>query len=119
MKNPKSLITKIALGVSVAAFIFSIVTLVRNIIIQAMVGAAVIQTIGTAIIVVICLFLLYSLRQSKSEEEKEPEYTEEEEEPAQPTEEQSDISEDLDRSFDSFVEDNPDYDLSLFKDDDL
>lgn len=52
-------ITKIALGVGIAALLFSIVTVVRSIINGSGVLMASIVLIGTAIVVVICAVMLY------------------------------------------------------------
>ena len=67
----KNIITKIALGVAAAAFIFSLTTLIRAIIIGAGVPFAAIQVIGTLIIVSICGIMLYVLRKEESEESSE------------------------------------------------
>jgi hypothetical protein len=61
MKN-NNLITKIALGVAVAALIFSIVTFIRSLVIGANVLLGAILVIGTTIIVIICAVMLYYLR---------------------------------------------------------
>ena len=61
MNNPKTLIIKIALGVSVAAFIFSVVTLIRNIVIGNLVFISVMQVIGAGLIVGIVLGFVSSI----------------------------------------------------------
>ena len=58
----KNLITKIALGVAIAALLFSIVTMVRSFIIGAGVLMSCILVVGTSIIVAICAIMLYVLR---------------------------------------------------------
>lgn len=55
----RNLITKIALGVGIAALLFSIVTLVRSIVNASGVLMAVIVLIGTATVVAICAIMLY------------------------------------------------------------
>jgi len=67
----KNTITKIALGVAAAAFIFSVITLIRAIIIGTGVLFASIQVIGTLIIVSICGIMLYVLK-NEDEEAEEP-----------------------------------------------
>ena len=69
MKNPKSLIIKIALGISIAAFIFSAVTLVRNIIIGAMVFLSIIQLLGSGVIVIICIALYRSFKELSGDDD--------------------------------------------------
>lgn len=69
MKNPKSLIIKIALGVSAVAFIFSLVTLIRNIVIGSMVFVSVMQLIGAAVIVIIC-FAMFRIFSGMEEEDE-------------------------------------------------
>ena len=76
MKNPKSLIIKIALGVAAAAFIFSIVTLIRNIVIGAMIFISIIQVIGAAVIVIICFAMLRVFSGMDEEDEGEDERVE-------------------------------------------
>lgn len=71
--NNKNLITKIALGVAIAALVFSIVTLVRAIILNAGVFIAAIQVIGTAVIVAICAIMLYVLSNYEDDEETDAE----------------------------------------------
>ena len=56
-----NLITKIALGVAIAALAFSIVTLIRALILNNGVFLAVIIVIGTAIVTAICAIMLYVL----------------------------------------------------------
>lgn len=69
----KNIITKIALGVAAVAFLFSVITLIRAIVIGAGVMFAVIQVIGTLIIVAICVIMLYFTRFEETEDEDEEE----------------------------------------------
>ena len=69
----KKLITKIAFFVSLAALIFSVITLIRNAVLGMMVFLSVIQVLGSAAIAVICGYLIYSLRGLDDEEEDEAE----------------------------------------------
>lgn len=78
----RNLITKIALGVAIAALLFSIVTLIRAIVLGAGVLIAAVQVIGTAIIVAICAIMLYVIG-AYEEDEEEPQDLPEEEEPAE------------------------------------
>lgn len=55
----RTLITKIALGVAIAALIFSIITLIRAIVLGNAIFIACVQVIGTVIIVAICAIMLY------------------------------------------------------------
>ena len=67
----RNIITKIALGVAAAAFIFSLITLIRAIIVGVGVPFAAIQVIGTLIIVAICAIMLYVLRNEDPETDEE------------------------------------------------
>lgn len=67
----RNIITKIALGVAAAAFIFSLITLIRAIVVGVGVPFAAIQVIGTLIIVAICAIMLYVLRNEDPEEDEE------------------------------------------------
>ena len=88
MKN-KNLITKIALGVAIAAFVFSVVTLIRNIVLGTMVVLGVIQVVGTALVLAICVFLMVmvkrydDMQEEGSDEEPDDEQAEEEQRGAQ------------------------------------
>jgi flagellar biosynthesis/type III secretory pathway M-ring protein FliF/YscJ len=72
LKN-SNIVTKIALIVAIVALIFSIITLVRAIIINAGIPLAVVQVIGTAIIVAICSIMLYVLSNNPEDDEDEEE----------------------------------------------
>ena len=80
--NGRNLIVKIAFGVSSVAVLFSLVTLVRSIIIGASVVFPIIQVVGSAAIFVIC-FLMFRMLLSggieEDEEETKPESVEERE----------------------------------------
>ena len=67
----RNIITKIALGVAAAAFIFSLITLIRAIVVGVGVPFAAIQVIGTLIIVAICAIMLYVLRNEDLETDEE------------------------------------------------
>lgn len=67
--DKRKLITRIALGVAAAALIFSIITLIRAIVLGAGVAFAVVQVIGTLIIVAICAVMLYVIRREEESEE--------------------------------------------------
>ena len=91
MKN-KNLIIKIALGVSIVAVLFSVVTLIRAIIIHSMVVFPIIQVIGSIAIAGICYYLFKMLRSANSEEESEDEsdeQTESEQEPEKSVDEKT------------------------------
>lgn len=65
--DKRDLITKIALGVALLAFVFSAITLIRAIVLGAGVLFAVIQVIVTLIIVAICAVMLYVIRREEAE----------------------------------------------------
>lgn len=67
----KNLITKIALIVAIIAFVFSVVTMIRAFIINMGIVLAIVQVIGTAIIVAICAIMLYVLSNTEDEEDDE------------------------------------------------
>ena len=67
----RNIITKIALGVAAAAFVFSLITLIRAIVVGVGVPFAAIQVIGTLIIVAICAIMLYVLRNEDPETDEE------------------------------------------------
>lgn len=119
MKQKNSnIVTKIALIVAIIALIFSIVTLVRAIIINAGIVLAIVQVVGTAIIVVICSIMLYVL--SNSEEEEDDEEEEESEQPEavkEPVEEEAEIpAGDIDVDLSDIEKtDDSKYDLSNFE----
>ena len=69
----RNTITKIALGVAAVAFLFSVITLIRAIILGNGVLFAAIQVIGTLIIVSICAIMLYVLRNEDEEAEESAE----------------------------------------------
>ena len=69
MKN--NLITKIALGVAVAALLFSIVTLIRALILNNGIFMACILVVGTAIVVAICAIMLYVLSSYEPADDEE------------------------------------------------
>ena len=73
----RNTITKIALGVAAVAFLFSLITLIRAIVIGSGVMFAAIQVIGTLIIVSICAIMLYVLRNEETEELSEEDEDEE------------------------------------------
>jgi hypothetical protein len=81
------LITKIALGVAIAALLFSIVTFIRSLIIGANIFLGAILVVGTAIIVVICAVMLYYLNNYDAAEEDEADAS------PDPADDASDISE--------------------------
>lgn len=86
MMKSRNLITKIALITAIAALLFSIVTLVRTIIVGGSVFLSSILVVGTAVVVAICAAMLYILRKYDPDEiEDEPV----EEEPDVDPEEQS------------------------------
>ena len=134
MNNPKTLIIKIALGVSVAAFIFSVVTLIRNIVIGNLVFISVMQVIGAGLIVGICFAMLRifsGMEEEDEEEDEEEEMVNEAEEQSESSEEKTEdkaannlISEepvsdeiDIDEMIESLKDDSSlsdEYDLSLF-----
>lgn len=65
----KNLITKIALIVAIIAFVFSVVTMIRAIILNVGIVLAIVQVVGTAIIVAICAIMLYVLSNTDDEED--------------------------------------------------
>ena len=121
MKNPKSLIIKIALGVAAVAFLFSVVTLIRNIVIGSMIFVSVLQLIGAGVIVVIC-FAMFRIFSGMDEEEAEEIETEAEEEKQELPQAAEPFPDDFgidDFTSDNFPEPLPDsvgdgYDLNLF-----
>lgn len=74
MKN-SSLIIKIAFGVSAAAALFSIVTLIRAIILHVHLVLPIIQVVGSAAIFGICFLMFRALSGSSDEEEGSAENT--------------------------------------------
>ncbi|MBQ6153971.1 MAG: hypothetical protein IJJ15_09505 [Ruminococcus sp.] len=119
-KSPKSLIIKIALVVSAVAFIFSLITLIRNIVVGSLVFVSVMQLIGTAVIVTICFFMvkIFSGIEEEDdeayEEEKNKEAGEDEEKPEEKDEEiLIDPLEEVDTEPQTDSP-NADYDLDLF-----
>ena len=83
--NVRSLLTKIAFGISLAALIFSILTLVRAIVFGSGVLMACLLVVGTAIVVAICAIMLFVLRgytDEADEDEAQPEENEREPAPA-------------------------------------
>lgn len=71
MEKNRNLIIKIAFGVSIAALLFSIVTLIRAIAIHAAVVFPIIQVVGTAAIFIVCFFMLRVVRNDPADEEAE------------------------------------------------
>lgn len=67
----KNLITKLALGVAIAAMLFSIVTLIRSLIIGSGVLMSSILVVGTTIIVAICAIMLYVLSNYEAAEDED------------------------------------------------
>lgn len=65
----KNLVTKIALITAIVALLFSIVTMVRAIIIKTGIVLAVIEVIGTAVIVAICSIMLYVLSTTEDDDD--------------------------------------------------
>ncbi|MBQ3330520.1 MAG: hypothetical protein IJG87_05000 [Ruminococcus sp.] len=70
MKN-QSIIIKIAVGVSAAASLFSLVTLIRAAVIGSNIVFPVIQVIGSAAIFAVCLILFRALSAAKEEDAQE------------------------------------------------
>lgn len=123
MKNPKLLIIKIAFGVSAAAFLFSIVTLIRNIVVGAMVFVTVMQVIGAGVIVIICFAMLRIFSGMDEEEESDERSGAEETDDPQPDAPFPDDFGLDDFTYDNFPEPPADdgissegYDLQLFDD---
>ncbi len=75
----RTLITKIALGVAIAALIFSIITLIRAIVLGNAIFIACVQVIGTVIIVAICAIMLYVI--NHYEESPDPQGQDSQDEP--------------------------------------
>ena len=75
MKN-SGLIIKIAVGVSAIAVVFSLVTLIRSIVIRSAIVFPVIQLVGSAAIFAVCFLMLRSLKANGAVEEEEPDETE-------------------------------------------
>ena len=69
MKNPKLLIIRIALGVSFAAFVFSVITLIRCVTLGTPAFIYIVQTVGTGVVVVICAFMARILKYSDDEDD--------------------------------------------------
>ena len=85
----KNLITKVALGIAIAALIFSIVTLVRSIVTGKNILMSCIIVVGTMIVVAICAIMLYILNKYEPDEDAEDD-TDESDNTAEPDEEQAD-----------------------------
>ena len=121
MKN-KDLIIKIALGVSTAAVLFSVVTLIRAIIIHSLVVFPIIQVIGSIAIAGICYYLFKMLRGANSEEESEEdqsdELTDSEQEPEKPVDEKTDNKKEEEIETDTDSEKPAESEASDDKDDD-
>lgn len=79
MKN-SSLVIKIAFGVSAAAALFSIVTLIRAIILRAHLVLPIIQVVGSAAIFAICFLMFRAITAPEEEEEGSAEKTDKGEE---------------------------------------
>lgn len=110
LKN--NLITKIALGVAIAALIFSIVTLIRVLVTGSGILFAVIQVVGTIIIVVICVMMLKYMRNNDDgDDEDEEEQPQEEEIAESASAEDESIPQDSEEQLPS----NDKYDLTKFK----
>lgn len=69
MKN-SSLVIKIALGISVAATLFSLVTLIRCLIIGSSVVFPIIQVVGSAAVFTVCFLMVRSLKADDEDEEE-------------------------------------------------
>lgn len=67
----KNLITKLALIVAVAALLFSIITLIRSIVIGSNVFLSCILVVGTVIITTVCAIMLYVLSRYEDDDELE------------------------------------------------
>ncbi len=111
-KKNNNLVTKIALIVAIIALLFSIVTLVRSIIIHAGIVLAIVQVIGTAIIVAVCSIMLYVLNTTEDDDEDDEEEEQDEEESKAEELPLGDINIELK---DIEMPENGDYDLSNFE----
>ena len=107
MKN-SGLIIKIAVGIAGVAVIFSLVTLIRSIVIGGTVVFPIIQLVGSAAIFAICFLMFRTLKANGAEEEE----TDEQEETAanedKAEEQQSDAENAVDEAYEK-------YDLSEFE----
>ena len=107
MKN-SGLIIKIAVGIAGVAVIFSLVTLIRSIVIGGTVVFPIIQLVGSAAIFAICFLMFRTLKANGAEEEE----TDEQEETAanedKAEEQQSDAENAVDKAYEK-------YDLSEFE----
>lgn len=120
MKN--NLITKIALGIAVAALVFSIVTLIRSITIGSGVLLSAILVVGTTVIVAICAVMLYVFNNYTFDEEdgeddpdeSADEQTEEQGQDKTPEHQDEDIETEVD-SLIADLESDASYDLSNFE----
>lgn len=65
------LIIRIAVGVSAAAFLFSLVTLIRALVVRLPIAFPLIQFFGSAAIAAVCLVMLFKLRVDNEPEEEE------------------------------------------------
>lgn len=77
MKN-SSLIIKIAVIVSAIASVFSVVTLIRAIIIKSNIVFPIIQVVGSLAICAVCFFLFRTISKTEDEEETDEEETSDE-----------------------------------------
>ncbi|MBQ1474458.1 MAG: hypothetical protein II163_06940 [Ruminococcus sp.] len=112
MKN-SGLIIKIAVGIAGVAVIFSLVTLIRSIVIGGTVVFPIIQLVGSAAIFAICFLMFRTLKANGAEEEEtdEQEADEQEETAAnedKAEEQQSDAENAVDEAYEK-------YDLSEFE----
>lgn len=112
-KKDNNIITKIALGVSIASLVFSIVTLVRAIIIGNGVLMASILVVGTAVVVAVCAIMLYVLSnyepiddEAEENEDEEKDDEAEVEETAADEVDETSIEEEVDELL-SQLEDKP------------
>ena len=100
------LIIKIAVGVSVAAFLFSLITLVRDLSLGLPSGFPLIQFFGSTAILIVCFVMFYMMyiKGRKNEEEDTPEEEIRLEEPDQARAEEpiEDAEEAVDRLYEKY-----------------
>lgn len=99
----RNIIIKIAVGVSVVALLFSLVTLIRALIIGSNVVFPVIQVIGSAAIFAICFMLFRSLSAAVDDETEDADEEENKPEPEPETDKSTEqADEELDELYEKY-----------------
>ena len=99
------LIIKIAVGVSVAAFLFSLITLVRDLSLGLPSGFPLIQFFGSTVILIVCFvmfYMMYIKRGTSEEDTPKEEIRSEEPDQARAEEPIEDAEEAVDRLYEKY-----------------